>query len=159
MPEYRRRDRRGAPAAAVRRGSVLHGADENRASQVRYRAQAGAAAVAAGAAGIRDESNRRGVGIGFDDLDRRIRALLCQAPCPPATADYPLAPDDVFRLDTPGGGGFGDPLEQAERVLADVREGMFSREAAEKDYGVVVTEAEHGFVVDAAATTRKRNKE
>ena len=32
--------------------------------------------------------------------------------------------DDMFRLDTPGGGGYGDPLaREPERVLADVREG------------------------------------
>jgi N-methylhydantoinase B len=79
---------------------------------------------------------------------------------PTRYADYPLRRDDVFRLDTPGGGGFGDPFErEPERVLADVREGYVSREAAEKDYGVVVAETEHAFVVDAAATARKRNKE
>src|SRR5260370_463042 len=79
---------------------------------------------------------------------------------PTRYADYPLREGDIFRLDTPGGGGFGDPFERdPERVLADVREGYVSREAAEKDYGVVVAETEHGFVVDAAATARKRNKE
>jgi N-methylhydantoinase B len=78
---------------------------------------------------------------------------------PTRYADYPLRQGDVFRLDTPGGGGFGDPFErEPERVLADVREGYVSREAAEKDYGVVVTETEHDFVVDAAATARKLNK-
>src|SRR2546430_1466758 len=56
---------------------------------------------------------------------------------PTRYADYPLRQGDVFRLDTPGGGGFGDPLErEPERVLADVREGYVSREAAEKDYAV-----------------------
>ncbi len=80
---------------------------------------------------------------------------------PTRYADYPLRRDDVFRLDTPGG-GFGDPFErEPERVLADVREGYVSREAAEKHYGVVVaeTETEDGLTVDAAATARKRNKE
>jgi N-methylhydantoinase B len=78
---------------------------------------------------------------------------------PTRYADYPLRQGDIFRLDTPGGGGFGDPFErEPERVLADVREGYVSREAADKDYGVVVAETEHGFVVDAAATARRRNK-
>jgi N-methylhydantoinase B/oxoprolinase/acetone carboxylase alpha subunit len=84
---------------------------------------------------------------------------------PTRYADYPLRRDDVFRLDTPGG-GFGDPFErEPERVLADVREGYVSREAAEKHYGVVVaeteteTETEDGLTVAAAATARKRNKE
>ena len=29
---------------------------------------------------------------------------------PTRYADYPLHAGDVFRLDTPGGGGYGDPL-------------------------------------------------
>ena len=38
----------------------------------------------------------------------------------------------------PGGGGYGDPLARSrERVLADVRDGFVSAEAAERDYGVV----------------------
>src|SRR5712691_10033236 len=41
---------------------------------------------------------------------------------PTRYADYPLRADDRFRLDTPGGGGYGDPLmREPERVLADVR--------------------------------------
>ncbi len=76
---------------------------------------------------------------------------------PTRYADYPLRQGDVFRLDTPGGGGFGDPLaREPERVLSDVREGYVSREAAERDYGVVIVETEHGLAVDAAATARKR---
>ena len=39
------------------------------------------------------------------------------------------------RLETPGGGGFGDPLERdPERVERDVRLGYVTREAAERDY-------------------------
>jgi N-methylhydantoinase B len=79
---------------------------------------------------------------------------------PTRYADYPLRQGDVFRLDTPGGGGFGDPFErEPERVLADVREGYVSSEAAEKEYGVVVAETADGLTADAAATGRKRNKE
>src|SRR5579871_943803 len=76
---------------------------------------------------------------------------------PTRYADYPLRRGDIFRLDTPGGGGFGDPFErEPERVLADVDEGYVSREAAARDYGVVLAETEHGLVVDAGATARKR---
>jgi N-methylhydantoinase B len=79
---------------------------------------------------------------------------------PTRYADYPLRQGDVFRLDTPGGGGFGDPLDrEPERVLADVREGYITCAAAEREYGVIVVETERGFAVDATATTRKRNKE
>jgi N-methylhydantoinase B len=57
---------------------------------------------------------------------------------PTRYADYPLKAGDIFRLDTPGGGGYGDPrARDPERVLADVREGYVSPEAAERDYGVV----------------------
>jgi len=72
-------------------------------------------------------------------------------------ADYPLREGDVFRLDTPGGGGYGDALCRApERVLADVREGNVSVEAARQAYGVVITRSRDGLALDAAATARRR---
>ena len=78
---------------------------------------------------------------------------------PTRYADYPLSQGDVFRLDTPGGGGFDDPFERnPESVLADVREGYVTRAAAEKHYGVVVVETECGLAIDAAATARKRSQ-
>ncbi len=76
---------------------------------------------------------------------------------PTRYADYPLQTGDVFRLDTPGGGGYGDPLRRdPQRVLADVREGDVSVEAAAAIYGVVVKEAAGTFVVDETATRAKR---
>ena len=76
---------------------------------------------------------------------------------PTRYADYPLKAGDMFRLDTPGGGGFGDPRERTLGVvLADVREGYVSVAAAARDYGVVVIETERGFEVDAAATAQQR---
>ena len=79
---------------------------------------------------------------------------------PTRYADYPLRRGDIYRLDTPGGGGFGDPFErEPERVLADVEEGYVSREAAERDYGVVLAETGDSLTVDIAATARKRTKE
>ena len=77
---------------------------------------------------------------------------------PTRYADYPLRQGDVFRLDTPGGGGFGDRFQrQPEMVLADGREGYVTRAAAECEYGVVLVETERGFAVDPIATARKRN--
>ena len=74
---------------------------------------------------------------------------------PTRYADYPLREGDVFRLDTPGGGGYGDPLSRpVEHVLADVREGHLSADAAERDYGVVLTG--DGSAVDETATARRR---
>lgn len=74
---------------------------------------------------------------------------------PTRYADYPLKAGDVFCLDTPGGGGYGDPLARpAERVLADLREGFVSGEALERAYGVVLDA--QGGAVDEAATARRR---
>ncbi len=76
---------------------------------------------------------------------------------PTRYADYPLKEGDIFRLDTPGGGGHGDPLARdPERVLADVREGVVSVEAAEREYGVVLKQAGRSWVIDPAATQSQR---
>jgi N-methylhydantoinase B len=76
---------------------------------------------------------------------------------PTRYADYPLREGDVFRLDTPGGGGYGDPLErEPERVLADVQEGAVSLERAAQDYGVVIRQDRPHLVVDQAATAERR---
>jgi N-methylhydantoinase B len=75
---------------------------------------------------------------------------------PTRYADYPLKEGDTFRLDSPGGGGYGDPLSRPpEHVLADLREGYLSPQAAERDYGVVLADKQ---TVDEAATERKRTQ-
>jgi N-methylhydantoinase B len=75
---------------------------------------------------------------------------------PTRYADYPLKDGDVFRLDTPGGGGYGDPLTRdPQRVLADVREGIVSVETAEKHYGVVIDR--NSGSLDEAATVQRRS--
>ncbi len=78
---------------------------------------------------------------------------------PSRYADYPLKTDDVFRLDTPGGGGYGDPLERdPEKVLADVREGYVSPDHAARDYGVaIVREAGH-WIIDHIETAKLRKE-
>jgi N-methylhydantoinase B len=76
---------------------------------------------------------------------------------PTRYADYPLQAGDLFRLDTPGGGGYGDPLRRdPEQVLRDVREGDVSVEAAAERYGVVITGATGSFAVDEKATEDRR---
>ena len=78
---------------------------------------------------------------------------------PTRYADYPLRAGDSFRLDTPGGGGYGDPLtRQPERVLLDVRDGALSAEAAERDYGVVVTASNGAWKLDRQKTRALRAK-
>ena len=58
----------------------------------------------------------------------------------------------VFR--TAGAGGWGDPLERpSAEVLADVRRGLVSDEAAERDYGVVIRDD----MVDEQATLDLRD--
>ncbi|MFP5336733.1 MAG: hydantoinase B/oxoprolinase family protein [Actinomycetes bacterium] len=67
---------------------------------------------------------------------------------PSRYSDLPLDPGDTFRLETPGGGGYGDPWERdPEAVVADVAGGYVSEAAAREDYGVVVTRDRAGAVV------------
>jgi N-methylhydantoinase B len=52
--------------------------------------------------------------------------------------DEPIAAGEVVRIETTGGGGWGDPLDRdPDRVELDVLQGKVSREAAEREYGVV----------------------
>ena len=53
--------------------------------------------------------------------------------------DVTIREGQRVRLETPGGGGHGDPLARApERVARDVRLGYLSAPAAERDYAVAV---------------------
>ncbi|HVL58606.1 MAG TPA: hydantoinase B/oxoprolinase family protein [Burkholderiaceae bacterium] len=60
----------------------------------------------------------------------------------------------TFVIEMPGGGGLGDPLcRDPSRVAEDVLFGLVSREAAERDYGVVLRD---DCSLDADATQRLR---
>jgi N-methylhydantoinase B len=51
--------------------------------------------------------------------------------------DIHMQPGDVIRVSTPGGGGYGDPLKRdPARVARDVARGYYTREEAEKLFGV-----------------------
>ena len=68
---------------------------------------------------------------------------------------HPLAAGSVVDLLTGGGGGFGQALERdPERVRIDVLDGYVSRDAAKRDYGVVLDDA---LQVDETATRRLRS--
>ena len=42
-------------------------------------------------------------------------------------------------VETGGGGGWGDPKERdPEQVRMDLRQGLITRQAAEREYGVVI---------------------
>ena len=73
---------------------------------------------------------------------------------PQMLGGVPFAPGESFVFESCGGGGWGSPLERdPERVAQDVRNDVVSREAARRDYGVVLTDAGE---VDAAATAAAR---
>ena len=62
-----------------------------------------------------------------------------------------------LRLETPGGGGYGDPMSRDPQAVArDVRLGFVSKARAMSDYGVVIA-ADGG--PEPAATERLRNTE
>jgi N-methylhydantoinase B len=72
--------------------------------------------------------------------------------------DEPIAAGTLVRVDTTGGGGWGDPLDREPDLVAlDVTQGKVSAGAAHDDYGVVLRPAPHGdFEPDPAATERLR---
>ena len=68
--------------------------------------------------------------------------------------DIKIRPGQKVRLETPGGGGFGDPAARdPSRVARDVRLGYVSRDAARRDYKVALRP---DGAVDNAATAALR---
>ena len=73
-----------------------------------------------------------------------------------ATA-FPVVAGDVIRISTPGGGGYGDPLErEISMVMQDIVDGNVSLELARGSYGVVLDA--DALVVDEVATRRARSE-
>src|SRR5690348_6730863 len=73
----------------------------------------------------------------------------------PIVGRYDLRRGEKVVSITPGGGGYGDPLERdATAVLDDVRERRVSSGTALADYGVVITDG----VVDEDATAKVRRE-
>ena len=80
--------------------------------------------------------------------ERRVRSTI---------SEFPLRKDDLLRIVTPGGGGFGPArARHPERVLHDVEEGKVSPEAARTAYGVALSD--DLSAVDAAKTARLRRQ-
>ena len=74
---------------------------------------------------------------------------------PPISDSHVVKRGDIVRIETGGGGGWGDPFDrEPARVLTDIRGGFVSREAAARDYGVIVTS--DGKAIDADATRARR---
>jgi N-methylhydantoinase B len=84
------------------------------------------------------------------DAGERTPALVSKV------TDVRIRHGQRVRLETPGGGGFGDPFTRdPARVARDVRLGYISGEAARRDYGVALQDDGN---VDASATAALRGE-
>jgi N-methylhydantoinase B len=78
---------------------------------------------------------------------------------PSRYSDHVLHPGEVFSLDTPGGGGLGNPRErEPERVLNDVRNGYVTRQKAREVYGVAIDAADGDVTLNEAQTRELRSQ-
>jgi N-methylhydantoinase B len=60
-------------------------------------------------------------------------------------------------LDTPGGGGLGNPLDRdPQRVLKDVRNGYVTRKRALEDYRVVIDCVDADYLLNEKETAQLR---
>ena len=72
----------------------------------------------------------------------------------PGKGEFTIPGNDRLIFETPGGGGYGDPLERApEAVALDVQRGLMTAAAARESYSVALTAA---GAVDLAETGRLR---
>ena len=68
-----------------------------------------------------------------------------------------LQAGDSVQITVPSGGGFGDPfLRDPQRILEDVLDGFTTVAAAERDYGVVLTDENGELHLDEDATSELR---
>jgi N-methylhydantoinase B len=76
---------------------------------------------------------------------------------PSRYSDHTLHPGDVVRLETPGGGGLGDPLERdPARVLNDVRNGYVTQQKAREVYRVVIDAKDGDYLLNESQTRELR---
>ena len=76
---------------------------------------------------------------------------------PSRYSDHAIHPGDVVRLETPGGGGLGNPLERDPTMVRnDVRNGYVSKERAEELYGVVIEKSDGEYSVNESLTRKAR---
>ncbi|MBM7855062.1 N-methylhydantoinase B [Desulfohalotomaculum tongense] len=72
-------------------------------------------------------------------------------------ARYPLNKNDVVRLITATGGGYGDPLKRnPEKVAMDVKNEFITVEQAREDYGVIINP--ETFAVEGFTEERQRRE-
>jgi N-methylhydantoinase B len=81
---------------------------------------------------------------------------------PSKVENLPVRKGDRLIFSTAGAGGLGDPLDrEPERIVADVRSGLVSVEAARRDYGLVVSargEVDESATEAARAALRERRE-
>ncbi|HXF76538.1 MAG TPA: hydantoinase B/oxoprolinase family protein [Methylomirabilota bacterium] len=76
---------------------------------------------------------------------------------PSRFSDHVLHPGEVFRLETPGGGGLGHPRARDPwRVLNDVRNGYVTVEKARDTYRVAIEAADGDFTLNEKQTRELR---
>ncbi|MGH7078733.1 MAG: hydantoinase B/oxoprolinase family protein, partial [Acetobacteraceae bacterium] len=74
-------------------------------------------------------------------------------------ADVQLHIGDRVLIVSPGGGGYGSPLERdPSLVLEDIREGLYTADLGFAAYGVVLHDDGHGMAVDIAETEQERRR-
>ncbi len=80
-----------------------------------------------------------------------------ELPIPNKTDFVPIKKGDLLRILTPGGGGWGDPLDrEPEEVLQDVKLGRVSLDSARGDYGVVIDPESMGVIQSETNQERTR---
>lgn len=76
---------------------------------------------------------------------------------PPASEGISVKSGDILRIETGGGGGWGDPFTRnPEDVQRDVLEGYATQSAALSEYGVALSD--NGREIDQSDTEAARNQ-
>ena len=76
---------------------------------------------------------------------------------PSRFSDHVLHPGEVFSLETPGGGGLGNPFTRdPQRVLHDVRNGYVTQKRACEVYRVAIDAVDGDFALNEARTRELR---
>ena len=100
-----------------------------------------------------------GVADGFSGSANRFVVERDGVEIPPSAVPgkvggFALARNDIVRIQSSGGGGYGNPLERnSELVASDVKLGYLSLEQARERYGVILTST---LKVDSERTSVKR---
>jgi N-methylhydantoinase B len=78
---------------------------------------------------------------------------------PSRYSDHTLHPGDIVSLETPGGGGLGNPLERdPAMVLNDVRNGYVTLQRAREVYRVAIDSADGEYAVNESETRELRSQ-